>query len=98
MDLQGRPHKAKTKALIQVAANDRLAAVQLVRQQEARYRYPLALLAGKYRSYTAYDFGYLYTVHDLHFWEREEQQNLKGRHGPFFRNIYDLAKIAGLRN
>lgn len=98
MGLHGRPYKAQTKALIQIAANDRLAAVQLVRQQESRYRYPLPLLAGKYRSYTAYDFGYLYTVHDLHFWEREEQQNLNGRHGPFFRNIYDLAKIAGLRN
>ena len=39
----------------------------------------------------------LNTVHNLHFWEREEQQILKGRHGPFFMNIYDLPKIAGLK-
>ncbi|HEX2900200.1 MAG TPA: hypothetical protein VHS96_10820, partial [Bacteroidia bacterium] len=82
---------------IQEAAKVRIKAQELVRKQEQRYRYPVELLAGKYKSFTSYDFGYLYTVHDLHFWEREEQQILKGRHGPFFMNIYDLPKIAGLK-
>lgn len=73
-------------------------AVEIVRRQEEVYRYPLDLLAGQYLSYTAYDFGYLYTVHDLHFWEREEEQVRRKRKGPFFMNIYDLPKIAGLKD
>jgi hypothetical protein len=80
------------------ASQTRAKALEIVRRQEARYRYPVAQLASRYKSHTAYDFGYLYTVHNLHFWEREAQQNLKGRHGPFFRNIYELGKIAGVRN
>ncbi len=80
------------------ATQTRAKALEIVRRQEARYRYPVAQLASRYKSHTSYDFGYLFTVHDLHFWEREEQQNLKGRHGPFFWNIYELGKIAGVRN
>ncbi len=80
------------------AARSTAAALKIVKMQERRYRYPLAQLAARYHSHTAYDFGYLYTVHNLHFWEREEQQILKGRHGPFFWNIYELGKIAGVRN
>lgn len=79
------------------AAQVRAKALEVVRRQERRYRYPVEQVAGRYDSHTAYDFGYLYPVHDLHFWEREEQQMLRGRHGPFFRNIYDLWQIAGLR-
>jgi hypothetical protein len=83
---------------ISEAAHSTAAALKIVKMQERRYRYPIALLASRYHSHTSYDFGYLYTVHDLHFWEREEQQNLKGRRGPFFWNIYELGKIAGVRN
>jgi hypothetical protein len=86
------------KSQMALVALHRERTLAIVRVCEARYRYPLAQLATRYKSHTAYDFGYLYTVHDLHFWEREEQQILKGRHGPFFRNIYELGKIAGLRN
>jgi hypothetical protein len=83
---------------LQNAAWVRLEAQKIVQTQEARYRYPVDHLTGQYRNHTAYDFGYLHTVHNLHFWEREEQQILRGRHGPFFMNIYDLAKIAGLKD
>jgi hypothetical protein len=80
------------------AAKTRMKALELVQKQEKRYRYPVSQIGAPYKSHTSYDFGYLYTVHDLHLWDREEQQILKGRHGPFFMNIYDLAKIAGLKN
>ncbi len=89
---------AALRAGLATAAQTRAEALEIVRRQEARYRYPVAQLAGRYHSHTSYDFGYLYTVHNLHFWAREEQQMLKGRHGPFFWNIYDLGKIAGVRN
>jgi hypothetical protein len=88
---------AVLKSVLQLAVKTRLKAQEIVQAREKRYRYPVELLAGKYKSFTAYDFGYLYTVHNLHFWEREEQQILKRRHGPFFMNIYDLPKIAGLK-
>ncbi len=88
---------AVLKAGLLEAAKTRKRALEIVQRREKHYRYPVELLAGKYNSFTAYDFGYLYTVHDLHFWEREERQMLKGRHGPFFMNIYDLPKIAGLK-
>lgn len=88
---------AVLKSALQQAVKTRLAAQEIVQAREKHYRYPVELLAGKYKSFTSYDFGYLYTVHNLHFWEREEQQILKGRHGPFFMNIYDLPKIAGLK-
>ncbi|MFN8396492.1 MAG: hypothetical protein U0176_17845 [Bacteroidia bacterium] len=80
------------------AAQTRTKALELVRKQEARYRYPLELLSGAYHSHTSYNFGYLHAVHNLHFWEREERQMLKRRHGPFFMSDYDLLRIAGMKD
>lgn len=95
----GKKERSKNvEKLLMEAASTREIALSIVQRQEARYRYPVSLLASRYPSYTAYDFGYLYTVHNLHFWEREERQVLQGRHGPFFMNVYDLAKIAGLKD
>jgi hypothetical protein len=90
-------HAALRNSLEKPAAI-REAAQTIVLRQQKRYRYPVFLLAGEYKSYTAYDFGYLYPVRALHFWEREEGQILHGKTGPFYKNIYDLAKIAGLRD
>jgi hypothetical protein len=80
------------------AAKIRLQAQVIVDRREAAYRYPVEELAAPYASHTAYDFGYLYTVHRLHFWEREEEMLLRGKTGPFFRSPYALARIAGLRD
>ena len=49
------------------------------------------------KSYTAYDFGYLYTVSDLFWWQREEEQIRQDKFGPFFMNPWDLLKIAGMK-
>lgn len=97
-DEKGKKAKESFQFMMKEAARIRRSGLEIVKRQEARYRYPVQLLASRYKSFTAYDFGYLYTVHNLHFWEREEQQILKGRHGPFFWNIYELGKIAGVRN
>lgn len=90
--------RASLKQGLKRAAEERKRALAVVRTQEARYRYPLELLTGVYHSHTSYNFGYLHTVHNLHFWEREERQILKGRHGPFFMSVYDLLRIAGVRD
>jgi hypothetical protein len=70
----------------------------LVNQQELAYRYATDLIARALppqRAHAAYDFGYLYTVSNLHFWEREEAQYETDNYSPFFGNIFNLAKIMG---
>lgn len=78
------------------AAAVREKAQQLVRQQEEVYRYPLRYLAKEFPSHTAYDFGYLYTASNLHFWKREEDQIRLNRFGIFYQNIWDIPRILGI--
>ena len=62
----------------------RLKAQQLVEQQEKNYRYPLAQIGRRFEDKggsTAYAYGYLYPVSNLHFWQREEQQILQDKYG-----------------
>ena len=73
-------------------------ALKIVKNQEKLYRYPNKVLSEKYKSKTAYNFGYLYTVSNLHYWKREEEQALKKKYGPFFMNIMDVWRIIGLKN
>lgn len=73
-------------------------AMAKVLEMEEGYRYPVELIARERRSHTAYAFGYLYPVSDLHFWQRREEQLIEGRFDdPFFMNIWDAAKIAGFK-
>lgn len=93
-------HRLKDKPAMQTclqqAAALRAKALSLVRQMERRYRYPLEDIALPHPSPTAYPYGYLWPVHNLHFWVREEEQARQGRFGPFFMNIWPLARILGL--
>jgi hypothetical protein len=68
----------------------------LVRCQEKLYRYPVGLIARQRRSLTSYQFGYLYPVSDLIFWQREEEQVRRERFDPFFMNIWDFKRTIGL--
>lgn len=74
----------------------REAAVKIVEQRESAYRYPLPELALRHKSHTAYAYGYLFPVHRLHFWEREELQAVKNKWNPFYRSIWNVARIIGL--
>lgn len=74
----------------------RSAAQKIVADREASYRYPLAEIALRHKSHTAYGYGYLFPAHRLHFWEREEQQAVKNKWSPFYRSIWNVAKIIGL--
>lgn len=85
-------------SLIDSAASVRLQALKMVQQRESNYRYPAELLARRRKSFTAYQFGYLYPVSTLHFWQREEQQALRNKWRFTFMNIWDVMKIIGLKN
>ncbi len=76
----------------------RLQGIELVALQEQHYRYPMNWVAEKINGggSTSYDFGYLYTVHNLHFWQREEQQIEQNKFGPFFNSIWDVSRILGV--
>ena len=83
-------------SLLADAAAVRSRALQLVRRQEAIYRYPLELIARKGEGFTAYRFGYLFPVSDLFFWRREEEQVRYERFDPLFMNIWDFWNTVGL--
>ena len=73
-------------------------ALEIVKRREGHYRYPVKLLAEQRYSRTSYNFGYLYPVHDLHFWQREEMQIKKDKWGPLFLSIWNIPRIIGLAN
>ncbi len=90
--------KEPTAIYLENAAEIRQKALQIVEQQEINYRYPVQLLAHQRKSKTVYNFGYLYTVHNLHFWEREELQAKNNRWNFWYRNIWDVFKIIGVKS
>lgn len=84
------------KKLLEKAAKVREQAEHLVKAQERQYRYPIEYVARPFHSHTAYDFGYLYTASDLHYWKREEEQLRADKFSPFFMNVMDVARILGV--
>lgn len=61
---------------------------------KAKYsRYPEAKLFDRDNNLTSYNFNYLWTAGNLHFWRREEEQVAKDKFGPFFMNIYNILDI-----
>ena len=66
--------------------------------REANYRYPVELIARKRWDHTSYHTGYLYTVSNLYFWQREEQEAKRNKYSPFFMGIWNMFRIAGLIN
>ncbi len=84
--------------LLTEAATIRNTALQIVREQEARYRYDVERMTTKFKDHTSYRFGYLYPVHDLHFWKREEEQYRRNKFSPFFMSIWNVYRIIGIIN
>ncbi|MCC6582382.1 MAG: hypothetical protein IT271_01640 [Chitinophagales bacterium] len=72
-------------------------ALTLVKQQEQNYHYPVSSLATEKKSKTVYNFGYLYPVSNLHFWEREELQAKNNKWKFYYQNIWDVLKIIGVK-
>lgn len=94
--LNRKKDRAHTLAHLKRASDIRRQAQNIVYRRETFYRYSLADLARPHPSPTAYPYGYLWPVHTLHFWLREEEQIRRGRFGPFFMNIWPLGPILGL--
>ena len=93
-----RANSVNSNRILIEASLVRSQALDLVRQQESGYRYPLALLSDQRDSISAYPFGYLYPASRLFFWEREEQQVQQGRFDPLFMNLWDLRRTLGLES
>jgi hypothetical protein len=90
--------RGDTNALLVQAADVRGRAMDIVRRQEQRYRYPLELIASKRKDFTAYHFGYLYPVNELHFWKREEEQVRNKRFDAFFMNVWNFRRVVGIES
>lgn len=73
------------------------AAVAVVAQRELQYRTPLVRVAGWRAGPTAYNYGYLWTVHSLYYWFRDVAvatlSPLEAL-SPCFRNIQNPADVA----
>lgn len=72
-------------------------ALKIVDAQESKYRYQTSNLASKKTSKTVYNFGYLYPVSNLHFWQREELQAKNNKWKFWYQNIWDVLKIIGVK-
>jgi hypothetical protein len=84
------------KKWLELARTIRLQAIGLVRETEQEYRYDFKHLAGEFRGHTCYDFGYLMPVHELFFWEREEEQVKRKEFNSGFMRIWNFQRCAGL--
>lgn len=56
-------------------------------------RYPESKLWERDDNLTSYNFNYLWTSGNLHFWKREEEQVRRNNYNPFFLNIYNILDI-----
>jgi len=82
--------------LLQQAASIRRQAQEIVTRRQQHYRYPVSSVATNHKTHTSYHYGYLYMASNLHFWEREEEQALRNNYHPFFMNVWDIWRIAGI--
>ncbi len=101
LKLNGVGKKKADESLVhflEEAKNTRLKALEIVKRRELFYRYPVESLAHAHESFTAYEFGYLYPVSNLNFWNREELQAKNNKWSPFYKNIFDLLRIIGIKN
>jgi hypothetical protein len=83
-------------SLLKKAIDVRMQAQQIVDRRQAHYRFPLSLIAAKRWDHTSYHFGYLYLASTLHLWHREEEEARRNKYDPFFMNVWNLWRIAGI--
>lgn len=85
---------AQRRARLQTARDALDAAIPLVRRREAAYRVPVARIAGWRNNPTAYEYGYLWTVHSLMYWWRDEGKAVDVPRSPCYLNITNPADVA----
>ena len=69
-------------------------AAKIVASREKRYRVPSDRIAGWRTTPTAYEYTYLWTVHSLYYWWRDEAKAVIVPKSPCYMNVFDPAKIA----
>ncbi|QQR98055.1 MAG: hypothetical protein IPK18_00500 [Sphingobacteriales bacterium] len=89
--------KYTDKLYLNKANNIRKQALSIVASQQRNYRYDISNVASEKESKTVYNFGYLYPVSNLHFWEREEWQAENNKWKFWNKNIWDVLKIIGIK-
>jgi len=72
---------------LQAAQNALDAAQLIVNEREQHYRTDPQRIAGWGNNPTAYEFGYLWTVHSLYYWWRDEGKAVEIPISPCYRNI-----------
>lgn len=90
--------KQELEKLLNQAVSVREQAQKIVDEQENIYRYPYDIIGTKRKNKTAYRYGYLYTVSDLYFWEREELQAKKNKYSAWYKKINSFLRISGVIN
>ncbi len=90
--------KKKAVHYLDSAKKIREKSLRYVQALEGLYRYDVEQLARRKKSATAYKFGYLFPVSNLHFWAREEWQLKRNNFNPLRKNIWNIPRIVGLIN
>lgn len=91
-----KKRKQNISGLLDEAYQTRRMAQQIVITRELNYRYDQRMLSTKHLDHTCYHFGYLYPVHNLHFWQREELQAKNGNYNFWYRSIWNVGRTVGL--
>ncbi len=93
LNVLGQPSEEAKKHL----ASARLAldeARQVIALREKNYRMPVERIAAWRDNPTVYRFTYLWTVHTLHYWWRDEGKAVKAPNSPCYLNLVDPAVVA----
>jgi hypothetical protein len=69
-------------------------ALSVVQAREAHYRVPLGRITAWRKNPTAYAYTYLWTVHTLFYWTRDEGKAIEGPLSPCYRNIINPVDLA----
>jgi hypothetical protein len=73
-------------------------AARIVAQREARYRVPWSRIGAWRENPTVYRFGYLWAVHSLYYWWRDqglaEKGSLQSHFSPCYLNRMDASEVA----
>ncbi|MBU1431575.1 hypothetical protein KKF91_13615 [Myxococcota bacterium] len=93
VDLQFSLDQAAREARLAEARGALDAAAEIVTAAEGRYRVPVERIAGWRANPTVYDFGYVWTVHSLYYWWRDEAKAVELPVSPCYLNIINGVQV-----
>ncbi len=87
-------NQSKRKVRLAEAKSALDQAAIIVKAREKRYRVPVSRIAAWGPNPTAYNYGYLWTVHSLHYFWRDEKKAVDAPLSPCIMNIINPADVA----